>query len=230
MSKSSSFFATLTLAAAVIAAAVAVAAQSGAPHEAPPPIGLFTQSTDIGITQPGSTTYNPATQTYELAGGGADMWGAADAFHFAWRPYTGDASLTATIVFPPGTHPPNEKAVLIFRQSLDPDSPYADVAIHADGHVTLQWRASQGAITQDATAPPSLGTISIVRQGNRFTAHASDRTGQLHPFAHIDIALRDPVYLGIGVCAHDATGLATVTFTKVRLNGVDVTTVPVTKP
>jgi TolB protein len=229
MPKPSSFVATLTLA-AVIAAAVAVAAQSGAPHEAPPPIGLFTESSDIGITQPGSTTYNPATQTYALTGGGADMWGAADAFHFAWTRLTGDATLTATIAFPPGTHPPNEKAVLIFRQSLDPGSPYADVAIHADGHVTLQWRSSQGAITEDATAPPSLGTISIARQGNRFTAHASDSTGQLHPFAHIDVALRDPVYLGIGVCAHDATGLATVTFTEVRLNGVDVTTVAVTKP
>jgi len=230
MPKPSSFVATLTLAAAAIAAAVAVAAQSGAPHEAPPPIGLFTQSTDIGLTQPGSTTYNPATQTYDLTGGGADMWGIADAFPFAWTQHTGDGSLTATIAFPPGTHPPNEKAVLIFRQSLDPNSPYADVAIHADGHVTLQWRTSQGAITEDATAPPSLGTISIVRQGNRFTAHASDPTGHLNPFAHVDIALRDPIYLGIGICAHDAAGLATVTFTKVRLNGVDVTTVPVTRP
>ena len=61
------------------------------------------------------------------------MWGGADAFRFAWTRVSGDASLTATVVFPPGNHPPNEKAVLIFRQSLDPGSPYADIAIHADG-------------------------------------------------------------------------------------------------
>jgi TolB protein len=229
MSKSSSFFATLALAATAIAATLAIAAQTGASQDATPS-RLFTQSTDIGFTQPGSTTYNPTSQSYTLTGGGADMWGTADAFHVAWTRVSGDAALTATVAFPPGTHPPNEKAVLIFRQSLDPDSAYADVAIHADGHVTLQWRASQGAITQDATAPASRGTISIARQANRFTALAFGADGKLAPFAHVDVALHDPIYVGIGVCAHDAAGLATVTFTNVRLGGVDVTSVPATKP
>jgi TolB protein len=219
MPKPSALFVALTLAGACIAAVLGAAAQPAAPQNT----SLFPDSTDIGITQPGATTWNPATQTYELTGGGADMWGGADAFRFAWTRISGDATLTATVVFPPGSHPPNEKAVLIFRQSLDPSSPYADVAIHADHHITLQWRSNLGMFTQDVTAPSStFGPIGISRHGNRFTAFATQRSGTLidaqNKFAHVDLTLPDPVYIGIGVCAHDADGLATVTFSDVHLS------------
>ena len=73
------------------------------------------------------------------------MWGAADAFHMSWVRISGDVTLTADVRFPPeGGAIPLKKAVLIVRQSLDPDSAYADVAIHGDGHITLQYRETKG--------------------------------------------------------------------------------------
>jgi hypothetical protein len=36
-------------------------------------------------------------------------------------------------------------------------------------------------------------------------------------FSDTTIALEDPVYVGIGVCAHDAEGLTTVGFSNVSI-------------
>ena len=82
------------------------------------------------------------------------MWGAADAFHMSWIRLSGDVTLTADVRFPAeGGAIPLKKAVLIVRQSLDPDSAYADVAIHGDGHITLQYREAKGGETADITSP-----------------------------------------------------------------------------
>ena len=92
--------------------------------------GIFTESNDIGVTQKGSAQYDPANHSYRITGGGDDLWGARDAFHFSSLRLSGDAVVTAEVEFPAGgAATPNEKAVLMFRQSLDPGSAYADVAV-----------------------------------------------------------------------------------------------------
>jgi hypothetical protein len=179
---------------------------------------IFEGSSDVGKTKVGSTVYEPAGNLYRVTGGGADMWGAADDFHFSWVRLSGDAALTAGIQFPWSSKDPLEKAVLIFRQSLDPASPYADVAIHADGHITLQYRATAGGKTADVTAAEHGSTrLRIERSGNKFTAYTGSAGGKLTAFSETTIAMEGPVYVGIGVCAHDAEGLTTVTFSNVSI-------------
>jgi hypothetical protein len=179
---------------------------------------IFEGDTDVGKTLAGSTVYEPAGNVYRVTGGGADMWGAADAFHFSWVRLSGDATLTADIQFPWSSKAPLEKAVLIFRQSLDPASPYADVAIHADGHITLQYRDAAGGKTADVTAAEHGATrLRIERSGNRFTAYTGSTGGKLTAFSNITIAMEGPVYAGIGVCAHDAGGLTTVSFSNASI-------------
>lgn len=178
------------------------------------PVGMFQGSTDIGEVKPGDTLFNKDTDTYTLKGGGADLWGNADQFHFAWTMLNGDATLSATVGFANDSDQKNEKAVVMVRQSLDPDSPYADVALHRDGHITLQYRLQKGVATADVTFPANGSkTITIQRKGDHIVAFANgDASG---PQA-IDIPMQDPVYIGIGVCAHDASGLDTITFTNVK--------------
>jgi len=180
--------------------------------------GMFEGSSDIGKTRAGSTVYEPAGSLYRVTGGGADMWGAADDFHFSWVRVSGDATLTADVQFPWSSKAPLEKAVLIVRQSLDPASPYADVAIHADGHTTLQYRATAGGKTADVTAEERGSTrLRIERSGDRFTAYTGSADGKLTAFSNTTITMEDPVYVGIGVCAHDAEGLTTVRFSSVSI-------------
>ena len=44
---------------------------------------------------------------------------------------------------------PHRKAVLMIRQSLDADSPYADVALHGEGLTSLQYRDAKGEATHE---------------------------------------------------------------------------------
>jgi len=181
------------------------------------PLGIFTGSTDVGKTLKGSSVYDPADGTYRVTGGGADLWGAEDDFHLSWVRLSGDAALTADIHFPADAAP-GEKAVLIFRQNLDSASAYADVAIHGDGHITLQYRNSFEGKTADVTAADHGALrLRIERKGNQFTAYTGSGTGKLSAFSSTTVSLKDPVYVGIGVCAHNAESLATVTFSNVAI-------------
>ncbi len=180
--------------------------------------GIFTDSTDIGKTLPGSTAFDQATGSYRVTGGGADMWGSEDALHFSWVKLSGDSTLTADLQFPADIPAALEKGVLIFRQSLDPGSAYADIAVHGDGHATIQWREVAGGKTSDAIAPlHDPVRLRIERKGNLFTASVGPAGGKLTPFSSATVAMDGPVYLGIGFCAHNAAGLASATFSNVSI-------------
>jgi hypothetical protein len=181
-------------------------------------LGIFTDSTDVGKTLPGSTVFDAASGSYRVTGGGADMWGSEDAFHFSWVKLAGDASLTADVQFPADVPVPLEKGVLIFRQSLDPGSAYADIAVHGDGHATIQWRAVAGGKTDDVVAPlHGPMRMRIERKGNLFTTSVGIIGGKLTPFSSATVVMDGPVYVGIGFCSHKADGLASVTFSNVAI-------------
>src|SRR5258708_27560310 len=49
-------------------------------------LGQFESSSDVGVTpQKGKAGYDAATGEYRVTGGGANIWGTADAFQFAWK-------------------------------------------------------------------------------------------------------------------------------------------------
>ena len=102
-------------------------------------LGIFSDQADVGNTaKPGAVSFNPANGEYLITGGGANMWSTNDAFHFVWVKMSGDLSLAANIQFQGTGGNPHRKACLIIRQSLDPDSAYADVAVHGVGLTALQ--------------------------------------------------------------------------------------------
>jgi len=178
--------------------------------------GIFSGSTKVGIGYDGSTSFDPYTGVFKVTGGGADLWGAADGFHMAWVKLKGDYSLSADVEFPDHPASPLAKGVLMFRQTLDPDSAYADVAIHADGHITLQYREKAGAQTADQTSPiHNSKRIRIERRGDVFTAAVQAEDGKMIPFATYTVPMTGPVYVGIGACPHDVTKVITIGFSNV---------------
>jgi hypothetical protein len=56
--------------------------------------------------------------------------------------------LTADIAIPGTGGDAHRKAVLMIRQSLDADSPYADAALHGSGLTSLQSRSDKGGIAK----------------------------------------------------------------------------------
>jgi TolB protein len=178
-------------------------------------LGIFTGATDIGTTCDGSTVYSPSTGAYQVTGGGADIWGTTDDFHFAWVQVSGDVNLTADVRFPASAER-LRKAVLMIRQSLDPGSAYADVAIHGDGHINLQFRSVVGGKTDDTLSTQHGSTrLRIERRGNQFTALAGEPGQALVPGTPVTVVMQDPVYVGIGVCAHNENAVEQAIFSNV---------------
>src|SRR4051794_12915682 len=123
-------------------------------------LGIFSGSGDVGTPStigPGTSSYDAATQVYTIAGGGENMWAAADHFHYVWKKVSGDVAIEAAVEFTGsrpegGTADPHRKAVLVIRQSLDSNAVYADAARHGDGLTSLQWRDAPGAATHEVQA------------------------------------------------------------------------------
>ena len=181
--------------------------------------GIFQGSKDIGNAQPGASTYDPATKTYTLNGGGLDVWGGSDDFRYTWTKMSGDITFTADMrVAQPPTFP-KSKGMLMIRESLDPGSPYVDIAEHGDGHIDLQWRATPGGETKDVDLPEhSAVRLRIERRGDRFTAYALTGGMETPNAPSISIPMQTSVYVGLGACSHDVHALQTVTFSNIIID------------
>src|SRR5687768_14581001 len=92
---------------ALLASLATIAASRGASMaraQAPAssPIGIFRGQDGVGRPSsigPGSARYDASSQRYSVTGGGANMWAAADHFHYVWIKVSGDAALEATVRF-----------------------------------------------------------------------------------------------------------------------------------
>jgi hypothetical protein len=199
---------------------VVIAVRSSAQGTNLTPVGSFDSHGDVGtVLHSGSTTYDPGTKTYTLAGSGENMWFATDAFQFAWKKVSGDTSIAADITFVGLGGNPHRKAVLIFRQTLDPDSPYVDVALHGVGMTALQYRDRKGERTYDIEIdPPAPARLHLEKHGDAFILYLARGEGPLEPAgASIHVPISGTYYVGIGVCAHDANVVERAVFSNVAL-------------
>ena len=70
------------------------------PPPPPPPATLPVPwaDGDVGnVGAAGSAAYDDPTSTYTIKGAGADVWGTADALHYAYQSLTGDGSIVARV-------------------------------------------------------------------------------------------------------------------------------------
>ena len=84
-------------------------------------IGIFEGHQDVGtVRHPGSVEYDAAGRRFTVAGSGANMWAARDAFHYVWKKTTGDLALTADVSFLGTGTELHRKACLVIRQCSMP--------------------------------------------------------------------------------------------------------------
>ncbi|HEY3743476.1 MAG TPA: hypothetical protein VGL53_26700 [Bryobacteraceae bacterium] len=184
------------------------------------PVGVFTDHSNVGEVK-GGVEFDSAHGAYKISANGANIWGTADAFHYAWKQVSGDITLSAGNAFVGEGKNPHRKAVLMVRQTLDPGSPYADVAIHGDGMISLQYRSQAGQITREQRSVltgPGV-TVRLERHGDQFnmvvTKPGSDPD---QPPNLATVVMKDPVYVGIGLSAHEAEVTETTTISDVHLD------------
>src|SRR3954453_1562562 len=113
-------------------------------------LGQFESSSDVGLTpRKGKVEFDSTSGEYRVTGGGDNIWASADAFQFAWKKMSGDVAFTADVRFIGTGAVAHRKAALMIRQSLEPDSAYADAALHGDGLTSLQYRETRNARTYE---------------------------------------------------------------------------------
>lgn len=207
------------------------------------PVGIFENHQDVGtVLHPGSATFDAAKATYTLRGSGENMWSTQDAFQFAWKKVSGDVELTADVQFPNTAGNPHKKAALIFRQSLDAGSVYADIALHGNDLLALQYRDETGALTReikspvsprDQNAPPPPNTtfsvlrLRLTRRGDFLYMFVGKPVpGEIPRYdgESIRVPLKGDFYAGIGLCAHDKNAVEEATFSNVQLRSLPPST------
>lgn len=145
-------------------------------------------SADIGSPTPAGSlsylnTYNEATGTYTLSGGGADIWNGADQFQYASQSVTG-TNATAIVRVTSLTNTSGwAKTGLMFRDTSAAGSMYADVLATAGAGVAFQWRditngTSYHVGVSTVSAPTTANPVwlKLVRSGNSFSGYYATGT------------------------------------------------------
>ena len=173
-------------------------------------LGAFTNAGDVGDTsRKGSTEFDASNGQYRISGSGANIWAKQD----------GNFAITASMQFL-GEGEAHRKAGIMFRQSLDADSPYADIVIHGNGMPGIQWRSNKGESTNTLDLPfdgPGKFKLKLVRNGVRIFVSIAKDSGELKEIAHTEVTLRNPILAGLAVCSHKADASDTVVFSDVTV-------------
>jgi len=191
-------------------------------------LGIFAGHSDVGtVLRVGSSTYDSSKNAYTLTGSGENMWATADAFQFAWKKISGDVEVSADVSFLNSGGNEHKKAVLMLRQSLDPDSVYADVALHGNGLTSLQFREEKGGTTSEVESNVSAPARLRITRVGKYLYISLAKQGRVVHFAagSVRIPLNGEFYAGIGICSHDKNAVEQATFTNVEIKNVSAGTV-----
>src|SRR4029077_16848313 len=132
------------------------------------PVGIFDAQTDVGHRRSSeSASYDPQRQAYQIAGSGQKMWGDHDDFHFVWKRMTGNFILSTRARFTgPGVEA-HRKIGWTIRPSLETSSAHVTAALHGDGLMSLQFRRTPSANTEEEKSRDSLPNADAVIQLER---------------------------------------------------------------
>jgi regulation of enolase protein 1 (concanavalin A-like superfamily) len=174
---------------------------------------------DVGsVGKSGDATYDGAAQVYSVKGAGADIWGTADAFHFAWRPMSGDGIVIARVASVPNVNAWTKAGVMI-RETMDPGSANALMLVSYSKGLSFQRRVAGGGVST-STAGSIVGApywVKLERIGNTFNAYSSPDGTTWTLVGSDTIAMAANVYVGLAVTSHTTTSTATATFDRVSV-------------
>jgi hypothetical protein len=153
-----------------------------------------------------------------VTGSGADIWGSADAFDFAYTTLAGDGGITARVAAVDAVQAWTKAGVML-RQSLDPGSPYAFSLLSAGKGQAFQRRGSFGALSTHTAGPLVMAPqwVRLIRSGTVITALTSSDGVSWTVVGSDSIDFSGPIYVGLAVSSHEASVPATAVFTDVRV-------------
>ncbi len=181
--------------------------------------GIFENQTNIGNPEnKGTINYNSDNQNYTLTGSGINMWAENDQFQFLYKSIQGDFILRTHIKFVGEGVDPHRKIGWIVRNNLSGNSPHINASIHGDGLTSLQYRKTDGGITEQVeSADKAPDVVQLERRGNVYFMSTA-KFGE--PFTTVkieDVNLRNEVFVGIYVCSHNPEVIEKAIFSNVKI-------------
>jgi outer membrane protein assembly factor BamB len=175
---------------------------------------------DIGQVspQPGGQTLSGSTWTVQ--GGGGDIWGTSDSFHYVWQTMAADGTVSAQVVSQTNSDP-YAKAGVMIRATSDPGSPYYAVYVTPGNGVIVQSRDAVGDNSiQEAsiTGTTTPVYVQITRTGTTFSAATSTDGVTWTPIPGSTASLPNlsgAILEGLAVTSHNTSQMSTVVFNSV---------------
>jgi fibronectin type 3 domain-containing protein/regulation of enolase protein 1 (concanavalin A-like superfamily) len=174
-------------------------------------------SADVGAVAAAGASYYSAG-TFTIDGSGADFWGTADEFHYAYQTATGDCEIVARVTAVENTDPWAKVGVMI-RESTSANSTHAAMAVTPASGLAFQRRTSTGgsSLNTSVGAITAPQWVRLVRSGNTFTAyHSADGTSWTTVGSQT-ITMATSVSIGIAVTSHNDGVLCTGTVDNVTV-------------
>jgi WD40 repeat protein len=165
--------------------------------------------------------------TYTMTSSGADIWNAADHFHFAYRILTGPGSIMVRVDSIDNTHDWAKAGVMI-RETLDAGSKHVLACVTPASGIAFQRRTDTNAastITDSArvagVTAPHWVRLERDATGNFTALHSANGTtwesvGLSLP---TNISMNANVYVGLALSSHNAAKLCKAIFSNVRTTG-----------
>jgi hypothetical protein len=171
-----------------------------------------------GATPAGDQALNGGTWTID--GGGTDIWGTSDKFHYVWQTLPGDGAMTARVDSQTNTGP-WAKAGVMLRQTTDPGSAYYAAYTTPSNGIVVQYRSSQGGnavpVASVAGTPPTYLRVAV--SANTFTAYTSTDGVTWVPIAgsSVTFGMNGPRLAGMAVTSHTGSMVSQVAFERVTV-------------
>ena len=190
-------------------------------------------STDIGnVGVAGSASYSNGVFT--VRGAGLDIWGSADAFHFASHSMTGDGQIVARIASIQNTNI-YAKAGVMLRSALTANAAHVILDVKPGGGLEFMIRSATGGSTTFLAAATAGVPVwlKLARAGATVIASWSTNGAVWTEVGRTTTALPTTVFAGLPVTSHTTSGLNTATVDNVSVTSGPVNhapTVAITAP
>ena len=185
--------------------------------------------TDIGAaTKTGTATV--IKNEIKIIGGGSDIWGKHDEFHFGYKKLIGDFDLRVQILSLSAAHK-YTKAGIMARTDLSDSSQHVFYQVFPDnsprnnnnGGCEFQYRSVKGsemkAIYPDTKTAGTLFNVAfpdtwirLKRQGDVFESYFSNDNKTWRLYSSFALKMPDELFVGLAVTSHNKTDYTTAIF------------------
>lgn len=176
----------------------------------------FDGACDVGsVSHAGTWSFESGK--YTISAAGLNLWAKTDAFYFIWKKVSGDFEFSGDFDFEGEGVNPHRKVGFMIRETLDPDSRYADIALHGDGLTSLQYRETKGDVTlEKSSEKKGPRSVSFRREGDKIIVR--DGFGEIPAEDDItlDIKFPEECYVGLFLCSHEEDVVETAYATNVK--------------